>query len=74
MTLSGTHAKERAALEKLLEVLDKREPTFDSLKQAVNGAMGWGYPDPTPHLREALRHYLSEESNTELNQPRESAL
>lgn len=60
MTLTGKQKAEREALKKLLEVLDEREPTFDSLKQAVNGATGWGRPDPTPHLREALRHYLSE--------------
>lgn len=59
MTLTERQYLERRNLAKLLEVLDSRAPTADSLIQAINGAIGWGCPDPTPHLREALRHYLS---------------
>ena len=63
MTLTEKQAGERAKLARLLAVLDRREPTWDSLKRAMEAAISWGDGDHTPHMREALRHYLREESN-----------
>lgn len=57
-TLRNRQDAERNQLMSLLGSLEGNATNINEFIHVARNYIGWGYPDPTEHLKTALRNYL----------------